>query len=214
MTTATGGQRPWLPPPRLLDILMTWFSIGIQSFGGGSTTLYLIRQACITRGWLTEAEFAKDWALVQISPGINLIKITAVIGHQLRGWPGLLAAIAGLLLPSATITVLMTAGFTIIRDWPFVKAAMRGVIPATIGIRIGLGLQMAQAPLSRAWRAGRVSVVVQLALLAGSALLLAVAHASPVIVLALAGISGMLLLGDPVAAVRRAVRRSLGRLSQ
>ena len=154
MTTATGGQRPWLPPPRLLDILMTWFSIGIQSFGGGSTTLYLIRQACITRGWLSEAEFAKDWALVQISPGINLIKITAVIGHQLRGWPGLLAAIAGLLLPSATITVLMTAGFVIIRDWPFVKAAMRGVIPATIGISVGLGLQMAQAPLSRARRDG------------------------------------------------------------
>jgi chromate transporter len=214
MTTATGGQRPWLPPPRLLDILMTWFSIGIQSFGGGSTTLYLIRQTCVTRDWLTEAEFAQDWALVQISPGINLIKITAVIGHQLRGWPGLLAAIAGLLLPSATITVLMTAGFTIIRDWPFVKAAMRGVIPATIGISVGLGLQMAQAPLSRARRGGRVSVVVQLAFLAGSALLLAVAHASPVIVLALAGISGMLLLGDPVAAIRRAVRRSLGRLAQ
>jgi chromate transporter len=214
MTTATGGQRPWLPPPRLLDILMTWFSIGIQSFGGGSTTLYLIRQTCITRGWLTEAEFAKDWALVQISPGINLIKITAVIGHQLRGWPGLLAAICGLLLPSATITVLMTAGFVIIRDWPFVKAAMRGVIPATIGISVGLGIQMAQAPLSRARREGRVSVIVQLALLAGSALLLAVAHASPVVVLALAGVSGMLLLGDPVAAIRRAVRRSLSRLAR
>jgi chromate transporter len=214
MTIATGGQRPWLPPPRLLDILMTWFSIGIQSFGGGSTTLYLIRDACITRGWLTEAEFAKDWALVQISPGINLIKITAVIGHQLRGWPGLLAAIAGLLLPSATITVLMTAGFTIIRDWPFVKAAMRGVIPATIGISVGLGIQMAQAPLSRARREGRISVVVQLALLAGSALLLAMAHASPAIVLALAGISGMLLLGDPVAAIRRAVRRSLSRFAR
>jgi chromate transporter len=214
MTTATSGPRPWLPPPRLLDILMTWFSIGIQSFGGGSTTLYLIRDACISRGWLTEAEFAKDWALVQISPGINLIKITAVIGHQLRGWPGLLAAIAGLLLPSATITVLMTAGFTIIRDWPFVKAAMRGVIPATIGISVGLGIQMAQAPLSRARRDGRVSVVVQLALLAGSALLLALAHASPVIVLALAGISGMLLLGDPVTAIRRAVRRSLSRFAR
>jgi chromate transporter len=210
MTTATGGQRSWLPPPRLLDILMTWFSIGIQSFGGGSTTLYLIRQACITRGWLTEAEFAKDWALVQISPGINLIKITAVIGYQLRGWPGLIAAIGGLLLPSATITVLMTAGFTIIRDWPFVKAAMRGVIPATIGISIGLGIQMAQAPLSRARRTGRVSVGTHLALLAGSALLLAVAHASPVIVLALSGISGMLLLGDLPTAIRRVARRSPG----
>jgi chromate transporter len=203
MTTATGA-----PAPRLLDILLTWLSIGIQSFGGGSTTLYLMRQACLARGWLTDAEFAKNWALVQISPGINLVKITAVIGYQLRGWPGLLAAIAGLLLPSATITVLMTAAFTAIREWPFVKAAMRGVIPATIGISVGLGIQMAQAPLRHARRIGRVSVAAHLALLAGSALLLVVAHASPVVVLAAAGATGVLLLGDIPAALRRFAGRS------
>ena len=72
--------RSW-PPPRLSELLRVWFSIGLQSFGGGSSTLYLIHQACITRGWLDEAEFARAWALVQISPGINLIKLTAVIGY-------------------------------------------------------------------------------------------------------------------------------------
>ena len=32
--------------------------MGIQSFGGGSSTLYLIHQTCIDRGWLGEDEFA------------------------------------------------------------------------------------------------------------------------------------------------------------
>jgi chromate transporter len=203
VTSAISG-----PPPRLSDLLMAWLGIGIQSFGGGSTTLYLIRQACLAQGWLSDAEFAKIWALVQMSPGINLIKLTAVIGFQLRGWPGLIAAVGGLLLPSATITVLMTAGFAAIRDQPLVKAAMRGVVPATIGVSIGLGLQMAQSPLRQARREGSFSFVVHLGLLAGSALLLAFLHASPVVVLVLAGLSGALLLGDSPALIVRSVKRA------
>jgi chromate transporter len=202
MQSVTGG-----PPPRLLEILAAWFSIGIQSFGGGSTTLYLIHQAALTRGWLTEAEFVKAWALVQISPGINLIKLAAVIGYALRGWPGLLAALAGLLVPSATITVLMTAGFAAVRDAPIVKAAMRGVIPATIGLSLGLAAQMAQAPLTHARREGAASIAAHLGLLAGAALLLAAAHASPVLILALAGLLGAALLGDTPALIRRALQR-------
>ena len=199
MTTASGG-----PPPRLLEILLTWFSIGIQSFGGGSTTLYLIRQACVTRGWLTEAEFAKDWALVQISPGVNLIKITAVIGHQLRGWPGLLAAICGLLLPSATDH---RADDGRLRHHPGL-AVRQGGDPRRdprhhrhqrrAGHPDGAGAVEPCAPRGAASGGCTIDAAGRLALL------LAVAHASPVIVLALAGISGMLLLGDLVAAIRRA----------
>ncbi len=190
------------PPPRLTEILSAWLSIGLQSFGGGSTTLYLIHQACTTRGWLSEAEFAKAWALVQISPGINLLKLTGVIGFQLRGWPGLLAALAGLLLPSATITVLMTAGFAALRDQPAVKAAMRGVVPATIGLSLSLAIQMMRSPLTLARREGRFSVSAHIGLVATAALLFVVGRASPVLVLVLGGLGGMLLLGDGSLAQR------------
>ncbi len=187
-------ERGYLPP-RLTEILGVWLGIGLQSFGGGSTTLYLIHQACIARGWLSEAEFAKAWALVQISPGINLLKLTGVIGFQLRGWPGLVAALAGLLLPSATITVLMTAGFAALRDLPAVKAAMRGVVPATIGLSLSLAIQMMRSPLAVARREGRFSVLAHVGLMAAAALLFVFGGVSPVIVLALGGIGGMLLLG-------------------
>jgi chromate transporter len=175
------------PRPRIWDILITWFSLGIQSFGGGTSTFYLIHEACIGRGWIEESEFVRAWALVQVSPGINLIKLTALIGYQLRGWGGLTAAMAGLLLPSAAVTVLMTAGFAALRGQPLVQSAMKGVLPATIGLSLAMAWQMAQPLLGRALREGRTRLGANLAVMAAAALLLAVAGASPVVVLLLAG---------------------------
>jgi chromate transporter len=175
------------PRPGLWEIFSTWLVLGIQSFGGGSATFYLIHQTCVERGWLTEDEFIRAWALSQISPGINLVKLTVLIGYHLRGWAGLLAAAAGLLIPSGGVTVLMTAGFAVIRTQPLVQAALKGVLPATIGLSLAMGVQMAQPLLTGAHREGRLRFGAQIAVLAGSAVLLAFGGVSPVIVLLLSG---------------------------
>jgi len=177
------------------ELLRVWSGIGLQSFGGGASTLYLIHEACRRRGWLSEEEFTRAWALVQISPGINLIKLTVLIGYKLRGWPGLLIALAGLLLPSAVVTVLMTAGLAAVREQPVVAAAMRGVVPATIGLSIALGLQMAWPLLRAARKEGRASIIAHLLIILAALLLLVIAHASPLLALGLGGAAGVLVLG-------------------
>jgi chromate transporter len=180
--------------PGLGEIFLIWISLGIQSFGGGSSTFYLIHQACIERGWLDEEEFVRDWALAQISPGINLVKLTALVGFQLRGWQGVVMAMSGLLLPSAAITALMTAGFSTIRSQPLVQAAMRGILPATIGLSLAMGVQMAQPVLARARQEGGVRLGAHILIIVGAAGLLAVANVSPVAVLFLAGVAAILLM--------------------
>ena len=182
------------PRPGLWDLFTTWLVLGIQSFGGGSSTLILIHQACLKRGWVDEDEFVRLWALVQISPGINLVKLTILVGHRLRGWPGLIAAGAGLLLPSAAATVLMTAGFTVIQSQPLVRAVMRGVLPATIGLSLAMGVQMAQPLISRAYKEGTSRLAAHLVILAAAALLMAFNGVSPVVVLLAAGGAAVLLL--------------------
>jgi chromate transporter len=182
------------PRTGLWDLFITWLVIGIQSFGGGSSTLLLIHQACIKHGWTDEDEFVRTWALVQVSPGINLVKLTALIGYQLRGWPGLAAATAGLLLPSAVVTVLMTAGFTVIRSQPVVQAVMRGIIPATIGLSLAMGVNMAQPLLTNAYQEGPSRLGGHLVILVSAALLMAANSVSPVVVLLLGGAAGLLLL--------------------
>ncbi len=180
--------------PGLGEIFLAWLILGIQSFGGGSSTFYLIHQACIEHGWMDEQEFVRAWALAQISPGINLVKLTTLIGYQLRGWPGILAAMAGLLLPSGAVTALMTAGFAVIRSQPLIQAALRGILPATIGLSLAMGVQMAQPLLSEAHHEGRLRLSAHLLILLGAALLLALSSISPVVVLLLAGAAAVLLL--------------------
>ncbi|MGE5265132.1 MAG: chromate transporter [Acidobacteriota bacterium] len=179
--------------PALGEILTTMLVLGIQSFGGGSSTFYLIHQVCLQRGWLDEHEFLRTWALAQIAPGINLLKLTVMIGYRLRGWPGVVAAVAGLLVPSAAVTVVMTAGFAILRSQPLVQAIMKGILPATIGLSLAMSAQMAQPVFAGARREGRVRLGAHLFILLGAALLLAVGRVSPVVILLLAGIAAAVL---------------------
>ncbi len=180
--------------PGLWKLFLTWLVLGIQSFGGGSSTFILIHEACLKNGWVDEEEFIRDWALAQIAPGINLLKLTILLGYQLRGWPGLIAASAGLLVPSASITALMTAGFSRIQGQPIVQATLRGILPATIGLSLAMAVQMGQPLLARAYKEGRLRLGVNLIILAAAAYLMAMGQISPVLVLLLAGGAAVALL--------------------
>ena len=180
-------DQPASPKPSLWTLFSTLLIIGIQSFGGGSSTFYLIHQTSVGRGWWSEDEFVRTWALAQISPGINLLKLMVMLGYRLRGWPGIIATSAGLMLPSALITVLMTAGFSAISRLALVKAALRGILPATIGLSLAMAVQMAQPVFTRAYKEGPARLAAHLLILTTAALGLALAGLSPVLILLLAG---------------------------
>jgi chromate transporter len=174
-------------------IFFDFLLIGIQSFGGGSSTFSLIHQAAIRRGWLSEQEFVRAWSLVQISPGINLVKLTVMIGYRLHGWLGILAAVSGLLLPSSIVTVLMTAGFTTVRNIVWVQALMKGIIPAAIGLSFAMGVQMAQPIFLSAQKDGPGRVAAHIFLLVGSVGLMAYTQLSPLLILMISGIASLVL---------------------
>ncbi|HMO58221.1 MAG TPA: chromate transporter [Roseiflexaceae bacterium] len=175
------AMRP-VQPPAGLQLLWIWLGLGVQSFGGGTATLFLIRRAVVERhGWLFEAEFTRDWALCQAAPGINLICLTVLVGYRVRGALGIVVAMIGLLLPSVTITALLTGMYASIRDLDMVQSALRGVVPATAGLGLLLSVQMLRPPLTDSCREGRASLILTIALVIATALLVGVAR-MPVIV--------------------------------
>ncbi len=188
----------------LIELFRLWLGIGTQSFGGGAATIYLIRQAVVERrGWLTDAEFTEAWAICQLTPGINLLALTAMIGWRRRGVGGVAASLMGLLLPSASITALIAASYSAIQRLPLIQAAVRGIIPATVGIGLLLSYQLARPYLQASRAQGRGAWLFSVALLLAGALWFGLAQ--PPVLAVLWG-SGAL-----AAAVEWGRRRAAGR---
>jgi chromate transporter len=157
--------------PSLLRLWWSWTVVGVQSFGGGSATLYLIRRVAVERyGWITDEEFTRYWGICQIAPGINILGMVILIGWRVAGLTGALLSLTGLLLPSAAITVALTAVYSGIRDAPIVRSALSGVIPATVGLGLLLGYTMVRPLLAAARQEGRSNAIVAVCVLIGSAI--------------------------------------------
>ena len=179
------------PRPPARELFLVWLSLGLQSFGGGTATLALVRRAAVeTHGWVTEAEFTRFWSLVQIAPGINLLALTILIGRRTAGAKGIALALAGLLLPSAGVTVLLTASYERVQNTPLVRDALHGVIPATVGLGLVTAWQIARPALLQSRREGRGNLAVSLALLLFAAAAMQWGHLPVLVILLGAGILG------------------------
>ena len=163
--------------PSSWRLFWIWTSIGIQSFGGGSATLYLIRRVAVERyGWITDEDFTRYWGICQIAPGINILGLVTLIGWRVAGAAGVLFSLSGLLVPSAAITIALTSIYASIREASVVRAAIAGIVPATVGLGLLLAFTMVRPLLNGARRDGRASTIVAVALLLLSTLAAALAR--------------------------------------
>ena len=149
----------------------------------------LLRRALVDQHhWVSEDEFVRDWAICQACPGINLLCFTILAGRRIAGWRGIFLCLVGLIFPSATVTVVITAFYAHIRDLAQVKDALRAVIPATVGLGLLAAWDIARSPLGESKRDGTNWLVFAVLLLGGSTALFAWLHPSPVLILAGAGV--------------------------
>ncbi|MCS6775781.1 MAG: chromate transporter [Chloroherpetonaceae bacterium] len=174
--------------PSLWRVWCVWAALGAQSFGGGVATLALIRQAVVERHrWVDEVEFARCMALSYLVPGINLFALALLLGRRIAGWRGSFVCLSGLVLPSAAITVALTAGYAMVRDVPWVRAAVRGMLPATIGLGFLVSVQIARSVLAVAWRDGRGRLSLSLLLIVVSGMLAGSTRLPVLVILCVAG---------------------------
>jgi chromate transporter len=85
-------------------------------------------------------------------PGATNVNLSVIIGTQLRGIPGALAAVAGLLLAPLAILLALGTLYFATRDVPgsrLVNAALAGAGAAAIGFNIATGVRLAHDTFSR-----------------------------------------------------------------
>jgi len=177
-------------PVTLGDLARAWIAVGTQSIGGASSTVYLMRSRLVERtGWLTRREFMESYSLSQLSPGIHLIALAALLGHRLAGVRGVLVSVAGMMVPAAIITVALSAILIGVTGHPLTHAALAGVGPVTAGMTAGLAVISARGTVRRGLRGALDVAVIALAFMTfvGTSV-------SPAIVIIGCGLVGILLL--------------------
>jgi len=133
--------------PDLLALFVHCATLSLLAIGGAIATVPdLQRFVVVEQGWLPAADFTASVALAQAAPGPNLLFV-AVVGFNALGLPGALAAMAGILLPSTTLTLLITRWGARRRDSRGVKAFVAGMAPITLGLLVSTGWLLA-APVA------------------------------------------------------------------
>lgn len=158
------------PPSKLL--LRVWLALGLQSFGGGSSLVLIHRTIVEQYGWISDETFTRNWALSQMCPGINLIAFTLLCGKQIAGVRGMILCLLGLLLPSVSITILLTATYTYVRDAQIVTRALNAILPASVGLGLLSAYNMARELVQTSRAEGSGSLALSLVVLIASGALM------------------------------------------
>ena len=136
-------------PATLGALFKSFLAIGSMSFGGGLTG-WIRRELVERRGWLDDTQFLSSFALSQCVPGATNVNLAVLIGTQLRGAVGALAAFAGLLFVPLLILLALGAFYFSAHGGAGVHlldVALAGAGAAGIGFNIATGIRLARSNL-------------------------------------------------------------------
>lgn len=141
-TLLWGGQFPGAPKD--VQILSTFSGISLTLFGGGYVVIPALHELFVENlNWLTSAEFADGIAIGQITPGPIFVTAT-FIGYKVAGVLGAFLATVAIFTPPAVLTVLLSRFVKILNQSSVVKAAMKGVRAAVIGMIFASAITIGQ----------------------------------------------------------------------
>jgi chromate transporter len=133
-------------------------------FGGAYVFVPLMQDVVVREfAWVTQREFVDAVALGQLTPGPVLVS-AAFIGLKVAGFPGAVAATAGIFLPSAVLIVFCTSVFNRIKNSSHWRAIMRGIYPAVTGMIGVAGIAVARTSVP-AWPSVLIFLTALIALL-------------------------------------------------
>jgi len=152
------------PNPTELDLFLGFLSASLRGFGG---VFVMGRRMLVEeRKWLTPDEFVELLALCQFLPGANIVNLSVAVGQRFRGWRGSLAAISGIVVAPAALSVALAALFLRYAQAPHVEHVMGAVAAAAAGLVIGTAVKMAEPIFKKDWVLG-LPVALLTLLLAG-----------------------------------------------
>ncbi len=130
-----------------LKLFLTFFEIGLFTFGGGYAMISLIREKALALGWLTEEELLNMIAVSESTPGPIAVNMATFVGSTQGGILGSLVATLGVVLPSFIIILLISALIRNFLKYKGVQAFLGGVRPCVVALILATAVTMALSTL-------------------------------------------------------------------
>ena len=118
----------------LAELFLTFFTIGLFTFGGGYAMLPLIQSEVIRHQWLSIEELVNFIAVSESTPGPFAVNLSTYVGMVTAGLSGAVCATAGVVLPSMLVILMAAKFYDHYRNSKIVSGAMTGLRPTVIGL--------------------------------------------------------------------------------
>ena len=121
------------------ELFVTFFKIGLFTFGGGYAMISIVEDECVNkRKWISEDEMLNLIIIAESTPGPIAINCATYTGYKVKGFLGALVSTIAMALPSFIIIFLIS---TILDNFLEIKL----ISYAFTGIKVGVGFLIVDA---------------------------------------------------------------------
>jgi chromate transporter len=177
-------NQPVKEPPTPSTLFLSFLLLGATAFGGPAMVEYIRRLAVEEKGWLDEASFREGVALCTTIPGATAIQVAGYVGFRAGGVRGATLAFTGFALPAFLLMMILSAFYLAVMGNPMAASAFTGLKVLVVAI-----VGAAAVSFSRGTLSGIRPLVI-----AGTAAGLFLAGISPVLIILLSALLGVLLV--------------------
>lgn len=135
-----------------LDLFVTFFKIGLFTFGGGYAMLPMLEAEVVNKKhWASYEELMDYFAVGQCTPGVIAVNTATFIGYNKRKVPGALVATAGVICPSIVIILIIASLLTTFAQEPIVQHALSGIQVAVCVLILQAVIKLFKAGVKNIW---------------------------------------------------------------
>lgn len=119
-------------------IFMTFFKIGLFTFGGGYAMVPLIEYEMVEKHrWIDSKEIIDIVAIAAAAPGVISVNTATFVGYRVAGFRGALVATVGMIIPSYVIICTIAIFYQQFKDLVWVSYAFTGIRAGVIVLLLG-----------------------------------------------------------------------------
>lgn len=132
-------------PPTAFSILLVFLPLSLVTIGGGQSAIAdMHRQIVDVNHWLSASQFVDAFAIARLAPGPGSLLAT-LIGWQIAGFWGALAATVGIFGPTAVLIYAVTSLWSRYQGARILTALEMGLRPVAAGMILAASYVLIQA---------------------------------------------------------------------